>query len=412
MARRPSRLSVWCYGVRVAELTPTRRWELICRYTADALDRWPGNAPVLSCSLPLSPRPQDASVFCAGLLPEGQHRLALAARAGIAANDVHGMLERYGRDVAGAIVIATDEPPARQPSVVPYTAAELAREVEQLHEHPLAVYGDSELSIAGLQDKMLLVDLGAGRWGRPVHGQPSTHMLKLDDRQRPGLVSAEATCLSLAAELGLTNAAPRLTEIAGISCLIVERFDRRVHADGTVERIHQEDVCQALARDPEVNNGRGKYQSAGGPSLAETADLLDRYGADAAVELTKLVKAVTFTVLIGNADAHGRNLALLHPDATEVTVASLYDTVPTVLWPALRTNVAMSVNDRWQLADVTLDDIVDEATRWSLSREVARAAALHTAEQLLTALRSRSEVADSTLGVTIAARSEALLATS
>ena len=385
MARK--KLSVWCYDMRVAELTAPKPWSLRCRYTAEAIDRWPGNVPLLSCSLPLTERAEDATDLLRRTSSRGPTPGGAGRAVGIASSDLHGMLERYGRDVAGAVVIAADDPPQREASVVPYTPESLSNEIGQLSEHPMAVYDDSELSIAGLQDKILLVDMGEGHWGRPVHGSPSTHILKLDDRLRPGLVAAEATCLGFAAELGLAHSAPQLTNIAGIDCLIVERFDRRTDADGTVHRADQEDMCQALARDPDANAGRGKYQNAGGPSLSDIATLLDRYALDGPVELTHLVRVLTFTILIGNADAHGKNLALLHPTASEVTLAPVYDTVPTVLWPQLRTNAAMSVNSRWQLSEITLDDIVVEASRWSLATNVATVSVQNTAEQLLALVR-------------------------
>ncbi|HEY1739111.1 MAG TPA: HipA N-terminal domain-containing protein, partial [Acidimicrobiia bacterium] len=156
MARaRITRLRVWCFGVEVAELTADRPWTVRCRYTANAIEEWPGNAPVLSCSLPLVRRKQHASAFFNGVLPEGQHRAALAARAGVAANDIFAMLARYGRDVAGALIVAPEPDDAeRAPGVVPYDADQLVDEVLGLRDHPLAVYDDSELSIGGLQDKM------------------------------------------------------------------------------------------------------------------------------------------------------------------------------------------------------------------------------------------------------------------
>jgi HipA-like protein len=68
-------LAVWLHGVHVADLAAAKaRWRIECRYTAEALERWPGNVPLLSCSLPLSARRLDAGVFCAGLLPDGHHR--------------------------------------------------------------------------------------------------------------------------------------------------------------------------------------------------------------------------------------------------------------------------------------------------------------------------------------------------
>ncbi len=404
---RAEPLGVWLDGVRVAELRPRKPWDLRCHYSSEALDRWPGLSPVLSCSLPLQRRALAAGVFASGLLPEGRHRQALSAELGVAVNDTHALLRRFGRDVAGALAIATEEPTRREQGIVPYTTSSLEEEVFELSERPLAIHDDSELSIAGLQDKLLLVEIGEGRWGRPIHGAPSTHILKADDPLRPGLVAAEAECLRLARELGLTTVDAQLLQIAERACLLVSRFDRTILPDGGVARVHQEDACQALARDPEASRGRGKYEDAGGPMLREIAALLDRYAADPTRELDRLLQVATFTVAIGNADAHGKNLALLHPTAETVALAPLYDTVPTALWPKLRTRAAMSVGGRRELAAITVEDLLAEAASWRLDRSAARATVLATSERLRSAAMSLDPA--SPVARLVAERTSALL---
>lgn len=205
------------------------------------------------------------------------------------------MCARYGRDTAGALVIAEEFPGARPGSAVLYADGQLAQELLELGDHPLGVHDDSELSIAGLQDKLLLVATEDG-WARPVGGSPSTHILKVDDRRHRGLINAEAACLRLARELGITSVEVEETTLADQACLIVSRFDRRVDAHGIVTRTHQEDVGQALACDPVGPSGRGKYESGGGPTLRRVAGLLDSDATDPLGQLDLLVAIVTFTI--------------------------------------------------------------------------------------------------------------------
>jgi serine/threonine-protein kinase HipA len=407
--RRTRQLGVWLDGTEVARLEQSRPFTIRCRYSGEALTRWPGSSPVISCSLPLQAQPADATAFCIGLLPEGQALQALAARAGLPVNDTFGLLARYGRDVAGALVIAEDEPHADRWAVEAYDDAGLAAAVEGLDEQPLGADDESELSLAGLQDKLLLVRLDDGRWGRPLHGRPSTHILKRDDLRHPGLVDAEAACLRLAAQLGLTDVETELVTLSDRRCLIVSRFDRRIDGD-VVTRVHQEDLCQAMGIDPTAARGRAKYQAAGGPSFADLATLLDRYAVDGPAQLDRLVAVMTYTMLIGNADAHGKNLALLHDTAETVRLAPLYDTVPTVLWPKLRVAAAMTIGRRRRLSDVTLDDLVAEARTWAHPRERARAAAVATAERALAA--AAGGLVDTAPGLTalVTERAESLLA--
>ena len=360
MARR-SPLNVWLYGCRVAELTSAGPGQVSCRYTPQALDRWDLNTALLSCALPLRRQVhRDAGRWFRGLLPEGAALAALAAQAGVPTHDTFGLLARFGRDVAGAAVIASEPTEPRPGHVEPYDADGLAAEVADIEEHPLALHDDSQLSLAGLQSKLLLVATATG-WGRPAGGYPSTHILKVEDRRFPGLAEREAGALRLARRIGLTTVDVRVESHADVDCLIVSRYDRT-----PTGRLHQEDICQALGLDAEVARGRGKYQKHGGPRFADVAGLLDTFAADPSGQLCRLLAVATFTVAIGNADAHGKNLSLLHTAPGVVELAPLYDTVPTALWPKLDTAAAMTVNDVPTLAAVTRADLRAEASRWRL----------------------------------------------
>lgn len=201
---RPRTLAVQVGDVRVANIERHRWNDLRCRYTPDAFERWPQNTPLLSCALPLAPGPLQATAFCRGLLSEGAALAAMAARAGVATDDTFGLLARYGRDVAGAMVIFDAESglPPRRPGIERYSDDELADTVLTLEDNPLGIEDDSELSLAGIQNKLLLVRDGK-RWARPTGGWPSTHILKIDSPYHPGLVEAEHACMRLAAAAGL-----------------------------------------------------------------------------------------------------------------------------------------------------------------------------------------------------------------
>lgn len=373
-------LRIWRDGHHIADLTRVRG-ALRCRYTADALRRWPRNSPVISCSLPLSGSSQPAEPFFRGLLPEGRALAALAALADVRVSDTSGLLARFGRDIAGALIVSRGALSTRRYATAPYTDDELIDEVAGLDDRPLAVHDDSELSIAGLQNKLLLVQLRDGRWARPLHGQPSTHILKVDSASRPGIVNAEAQCLKLAHVLGLSDLKPELTRLGAQQCLIVERFDRHRLDDGEIGRVHQEDLCQATG-------SLAKYESRrrGGPGLRDAAAILDRYAPDPEVQLHRLLAAATFTLAIGNADAHGKNLAFVHDDAATVTLAPLYDTVPTVMWPSLRTEAAMSLNGRFSLLHTDRFDLIDEAVGWPVGKVTAARVVGDTLERLAAAI--------------------------
>jgi serine/threonine-protein kinase HipA len=362
---RPKLLQVSMHGDVIADLREkprSRRIELT--YTDLACARWPARTPVVSCSLPVMASGQDATPFLNGLLPEGQTRATLAAQRDLVASDTWGLLAAYGRDIAGALVISDpeDDRAGRPPRAVGYASEdELASSISALPDHPLGAYDDSELSLAGMQEKLLLVasDSPTG-WGRPVAGLPSTHILKPDPLAHPGVVVREAEALQIAARAGLTTIDPQVQEIGGRSCLIVSRYDRTV--DGAdVRRIHQEDLLQAVGLDPADRHGRVKYQEHGGPGYRDVAAILLERATSPDAQLDALVGAMVFTVLIGNADAHAKNLSLLLDPPTTVRLAPLYDTVPTVLFPNLKVRCAMWVGGvHRSLEDVTRADLVRE----------------------------------------------------
>lgn len=387
---RVNRLAVWLGEERVAILRRTGPGGVSCEYTRQTLSEHSLGIPLLSCSLPVRRSRQAAWPFVTGLLPEGRHRMSMSRLAGVDTLDALGMLSRFGRDVAGALVIAGDAgdadegagtPYAAAPGLVPLSDEDLLADVASLPARTLALHDDSELSLAGLEDKILLVATPDG-WARPVHGYPSTHILKVDNRIHRGTVVLEHDCLHLARRAGITAPYSQLTTVGDADCIVVERYDRTI-TDGAVYRVHQEDACQALGIDPAAREaGRGKYEAHGGPSFAQIARLLTSYGAEPDAELVRLLERVTFSVAIGDADAHGKNISLLHPTAEHVSLAPLYDTVPTALWPQLRPTAAMHINSRTLLSDVTTEDLVREARHWGLGPRLAGRTVTEVTERL------------------------------
>jgi serine/threonine-protein kinase HipA len=224
-------------------------------------------------------------------------------------------------------------------------------------------------------------------WARPLHGYPSTHILKVDPHQYPGLVDAEAACLRLAAAVGLSDIGVERCRLAGREALIVSRFDRLDRLDrpdGPPLRVHQEDLLQALGVHPDGSNGRAKYQApgtAGPPSWWHAAELLDDHALDVQGEHRRLLRAVTFTTVIGNADCHAKNVAFLLEEG-RVRLAPLYDTVPTALWKNLRATAALSVADVDALPDIGVAELVSEARRWRMPADTAHATVIEVLEEL------------------------------
>ncbi len=193
----------------------------------------------------------------------------IAREVGVGADDTYGLVRELGRDCAGAMVIQPMEESAPPPSTT-LTAERLSDEeladlVRNLKSAPLGAGGRVRISLAGVQAKLLLTRMPDTTWGRPVDGTPSTHILKPEVAAYPNTVENEAFCMRVAKHLGLRVANVETTEVAGRKLIVVERYDRLVQPDGKVERIHQEDFCQATGTKPD-----DKYQEDGGPSPVST----------------------------------------------------------------------------------------------------------------------------------------------
>jgi serine/threonine-protein kinase HipA len=403
------RLAVWLYGIKVAVVERERR-RMRLHYTPEALQSFAAGTPLLSVTIPLSERRFPNGVvrtLLDGVLPEGQMRATIAAELSLRADDTFGLARELGRDCAGALVIQPDEDPAPPPpltsSAEPLTDEELSRLVSNLREAPLGVDDRVRISLAGVQEKLLLTRLSDGGWGRPVDGTPSTHILKPEIRGYPLTVDNEAFCMRLAKYLGLPVADVATAAPDGRKLIVVTRYDRVIGEHGDVERIHQEDFCQATGVPPQR-----KYQEDGGPSLLKMAALLETVERGA---LTVLLRAVTLNVLIGNGDAHAKNFSLLHERSGALRLAPLYDLLSTFIYGDKR--LAMSVDTVQRIDRVTGERLLKEATSWGMSR----AAAAATVNDLLERLPAAGErAAAETPGVPeellalIAAQSERLRA--
>ncbi len=355
-------IPVWYEALRVGTIEPSSDGPAF-RYDASWL-RLNGAFPV-SVRIPLGSDPVPPTVllpWLQNLLPESGALTTVGRIVGSAPEDVIGLLQRIGRDTAGALSIgaqpAGDEIPGYRD--IPDQAA-LERIIEELPAKPFLI-GDEgvSMSLAGAQDK-LPVAVHDGRIAIPLYGAPSTHILKPDNHRLPGSVQNEALCMVLAQRLfprvaqviGSLNtyalntatrverlsAAQVTTGIAGArSYLLVTRYDRAPHGENW-QRIHQEDFCQALGKPPAA-----KYQhnqtGTSGPSLRDFFGLTRTFmtGADT----LRLLDAVIFNILTGNVDSHAKNYSLII-GVGSVSFAPLYDLMCGAAWESITLNHAQSV---------------------------------------------------------------------
>lgn len=359
-----SELAVWMYGEHVATLSEHRA-ALQLSYTRTALAMGAGR-PLLSVSMPVGGRAffrgSTPHAFFNGLLPEGEARRMIAYDFGVGSGNVFGLLEALGRDCAGALVVVPPgETPAPEGGAEPISDAEVAERLRKLRSAPLGVDGRVRVSLAGVQEKLLLARTTAG-WALPVDGAPSTHILKPAHPLLRDSIANEAFCMRTAHHLGMPVAPVELARLEDKDVLVVARYDRMDTGDRVV-RLHQEDLCQAHGLEPER-----KYEATGGPSLRQCAKVL-RDWTQGDEDLYRLVDLTVLHVVLGNADAHAKNVSLLHDPSGRISLAPAYDLMSTTYYPETSTAPGMLVNGRDDLTSVTREDLVNEGVSWGLPRQ-------------------------------------------
>lgn len=371
-------LAIYLYGAHVATVQELRPQRPRLQYTEASRDRWGDGTPLLSVNLPLDPTrdypPGATAAFLDGFLPEEPWRTVIERGLGVPFGNSMQLLRLLGRDCAGAMIVQPESapPPAASLSRVKrLNETELIEAVRALPQRPMCISNDNEvrLSLAGVQEKLLLAVDSDGSFGLPLNGSPSTHILKPSPRSdRVSVVYNEALCMRAAKHLGLTNVDVETMVLQdGMPALLVPRYDRRVGEGGIVYRQHQEDMCQALG----ILVGKGgqdKYErggkNKGGVSLRGVAGILAAHTQSPGASLERLLRLVTLNVLLGNADAHGKNMSLLHLEDGTVQLAPSYDIVCTVYGGFYDTKMGMFVNGKQDIHSVGVDDIVMEALQW------------------------------------------------
>jgi len=318
------------------------------QYEPAWLDR--SEAIPLSLSLPLRKEPFEndfARPFFANILPEQEIRRKIARRLGISNTNDFALLEALGGECAGAVSILPKEArPTTSPTRYRYkllSDSELETLINELPNRSLLAGEEGvHLSLAGAQDKLPVKHEGNLVF-LPLGGSPSTHILKIPIPGYRETVQNEAFSMLLAQRLGLDVPHAKVFRCSETPVYMIERFDR-VRQKGEIIRLHQEDFCQAMGILPDM-----KYESEGGPGLEDCVALVKNHCSLPVRDLQRLLQWVVFNFLLGNADAHAKNISLLYRDGT-VALAPFYDLMCTrVYGKQLTDRMAMAIGKERRL---------------------------------------------------------------
>lgn len=315
--------------------------------------------------------------FLDNLLPEGRALDIVSTTHQVSKNNVFGLVRELGGETSGALSFfpegtAPDSRPTLRREI---PVEELRSRIEERAQLPFSVWdGRVRMSIAGYQDK-LPVYVKDGRFYLVEGALASTHILKPEpfDKRFAGLVANEHFCMRLATRLGLGVAEVAIARVPD-PVLVVRRFDREASGDG-VRRMHLIDACQALdlpvAYKYERNFGSGKdvRQIRDGVGFERLFSTVVSYTAQKALTRQALARWAILQYLIGNSDAHGKNVSFFcRPEG--LTIAPFYDLVSVVQYEGegLDHEFAMAYGDEFKMENVGPFAWADFARRAGLQR--------------------------------------------
>lgn len=347
-----NRLCVFAGEQFVGYLQENERYELVFSYTFDWLAK--PDAFELSQTLPLIEQPltgDGVTAFFENLLPEGDVLNFISKAAQISQGNIFGLLERFGGDTAGAFSILPEGmEPTGEPHYLPVTQQSIKAWFERSRGIPLDISGEqARMSLSGAQDKMTVFIDDQGNLSIPLGAAPSSHIIKPSIQHRqdiPHTAINEALVMTLAERIGMQVAKVRYAP--ELEAAIIARYDRTIDADGCLQRLHQNDLCQILG----IPSGK-KYEAEGGPSLKSCFDAVLARSIQPALDKKRLIEWVIFNVLVGNMDGHAKNLSLM-TQGTRTQLAPFYDLVCTAVYPQLSQKLAFKIGrenrPKWLMA--------------------------------------------------------------
>ena len=194
---------------------------------------------------------------------------------------------------------------------------------------------DLRLSIAGAQEKTALL-WHQNQWVLPRGATPTTHIFKLPlgrvgNEGRLNMntsVENEWLCLQILDAFGLRVPRAAILRFGEQKVLGVERFDRRLHADGSWwMRLPQEDFCQARGLPSSL-----KYESDGGPGIQSICDILQG-SITAEQDLRDFMSSQILFWMLAATDGHARNFSIQLLKEGQYRLTPLSDVIS--LWPVI-----------------------------------------------------------------------------
>ena len=344
---------------------------------------WKINGFALSPALPLSglTEPNAEVNFLKNIFPEGEGFQELLDFNRVSKNNLHAILTVIGHDTSGGLVFANEPPKTQFKNLRRVTEKELINKLDKNSTRELIFWdGKYRLSVAGVQNKLnVLIDnkynmyLADGQYA-------STDILKFASIIAPHITINEYFCMELANLIGLPVAKVDLKILGKHYVLIVKRFDR-IFVKDKVLKAHVVDGCQVLNLPPSH-----KYEQNFG-SQRDVKHIRDGTKFKGLFEFTEncsipvldkksILDWLLFNVLIGNSDAHGKNISFF-VGKNLYKLAPFYDLL-SIVYEAenndrLDIGLAMAIGDQFDINKITAFDLLCLCDEVGLSFKLLKA---------------------------------------
>jgi serine/threonine-protein kinase HipA len=320
------------------------------------------------------------------LLPEGDIRRYLNISQH--ATTVFGLLSAVGGDTASGLSLLPQGEKPGPPAYHPTTWAAIAKSLHNPSDAPLIAQNaaDGRISLAGAQDKMLLIIRPGGSPAIPLGSAPSTHILKPDIVRLPNIWASalnETFVMKLAARLNMDVAEVEYQPV--VKACLVKRYDRLSDPRGELIRLHQLDLCQLDGKPSDI-----KYEADGGPTLARCRELLQQSNVPA-VDLKRLLEWVFFNLYVGNNDSHAKNLSILQTSSEGARLAPFYDLMSTTLYAGLSKRFAFNIGGEYVPGNMQAEHVRAMAGQLAFKPKYVLGVAAKLGESLLANIENVAE---------------------
>lgn len=311
------------------------------------------NAPNLKLSPHLFSGADSGSVQCflMNLLPEGEGLDELSRMMHISKGNVFGLIKAIGMETTGALSFHSSPDETEETTFREIPEQELISRIKERPQTPITIWDDKpRLSVAGVQEKLPVMITSDGKYGLGEGKLASTHILKFGKHPDEHIVLNEHICMTLARRIKLPVAETEVLRL-GEPVLKVKRFDREI-MDNKVNKLHIIDGCQMLDMPPTYKyervygDGRDVKDFREGASLEKLFKTSSLCHVPAAAT-RDMLNWLLFNLIIGNCDAHGKNISWYYSD-NNISISPSYDMLSISIYDGrYNQNLAMAIGNNF-----------------------------------------------------------------